>query len=359
MTLIENFQRPGGEDWRWADLSGVAAGQAATARGGADWSRWRVGDRLLWVLVDGRIVKKPKLGAAHGRAGLPLADSVTAEGVALDLGPEHASAGLIEIVHVSTGGPAHVAHRYRLAADAQASVIETYVSAGDAAAWVNSTVEIELDRGARLMRAVRRLEGADVTATETAEVRVGQAASYAATTLLAGAGSARAEHRVELAGAGAFASVDGAALASGRAKPDVMNRFVHAVPQTTGRQTWRLVASDSAVASIIGRIEVVRGAQKTDAEQSLKGLLFDRTATINAKPELEIFADDVKAAHGCAIGALDPMALFYLRARGVPAPRARALLTQAFVRGALETAGDEAARDALLACASDWLETHA
>src|SRR3546814_18948741 len=83
------------------------------------------------------------------------------------------------------------------------------------------------------------------------------------------------------------------------------------------RQTWRMVAADQATASVAARVEVARQAQKTDAEQSLKGLLMERTATINLKPELEIFADDVKCAHGATVGELSRDALFYLSARGV------------------------------------------
>jgi Fe-S cluster assembly protein SufD len=99
------------------------------------------------------------------------------------------------------------------------------------------------------------------------------------------------------------------------------------------RQVWRSVADDKSTCSVAARVEVARGAQKTDGEQSLKALLLARTATINAKPELEIFADDVKCAHGATVGELDRNALFYLASRGVPVPEAKALLTQAFVAG--------------------------
>ena len=121
------------------------------------------------------------------------------------------------------------------------------------------------------------------------------------------------------------------------------------------RQLWRSVADDQAVCSVAARVEVARGAQKTDAEQSLKGLLLARTATINAKPELEIFADDVKCAHGATVGELDAMALFYLRSRGVPAEEAQALLTQAFVADAVDRIGEDGVREAFHAEATRWL----
>jgi Fe-S cluster assembly protein SufD len=102
-------------------------------------------------------------------------------------------------------------------------------------------------------------------------------------------------------------------------------------------------------------VEVARFAQKTDGEQSLKGLLLARTATINAKPELEIFADDVKCAHGATVGELDRNALFYMASRGVAEPEAKALLTQAFVADALARIGEEAVREAFQADAMSWL----
>ena len=101
---------------------------------------------------------------------------------------------------------------------------------------------------------------------------------------------------------------------------------------------------------------MARGAQKTDGEQSLRGLLLQRTATVNLKPELEIFADDVKCAHGATVGELDQRALFYLQSRGLTPARARALLTRAFVADALDRIGEEAVRDAFAADADRWLD---
>src|SRR3546814_15960542 len=113
------------------------------------------------------------------------------------------------------------------------------------------------------------------------------------------------------------------------------------------RQLWRSVADDRATCSVAARVEVARDAQKTDGEQSLKGLLLARTATVNAKPELEIFADDVKCAHGATVGELDKAALFYLASRGVPPEEAKALLPRAFIADAIDRTGAAAVRDAV------------
>lgn len=101
---------------------------------------------------------------------------------------------------------------------------------------------------------------------------------------------------------------------------------------------------------------MARHAQKTDGEQSLRGLLLQRTATVNLKPELEIFADDVKCAHGATVGELDARALFYMQSRGIPKPRAQALLTRAFVADAIDRIGNDAVREAFAADADAWLE---
>ena len=120
------------------------------------------------------------------------------------------------------------------------------------------------------------------------------------------------------------------------------------------RQLWRSVADDKATCSVAARVEVARAAQKTDGEQSLKGLLLARSATINAKPELEIFADDVKCAHGATVGELDKAALFYLASRGVPLGEAKALLTRAFIADAIDRIGEEAVREAFQTDAGRW-----
>jgi Fe-S cluster assembly protein SufD len=126
------------------------------------------------------------------------------------------------------------------------------------------------------------------------------------------------------------------------------------VPDGTSRQLWRSVADDRATCSVAARVEVARDAQKTDGEQSLKGLLLARSAVINAKPELEIFADDVKCAHGATVGELDRNALFYLESRGIGPEEARGLLTRAFVADALDRIGERAVREAFYADAERW-----
>jgi Fe-S cluster assembly protein SufD len=138
-------------------------------------------------------------------------------------------------------------------------------------------------------------------------------------------------------------------VAGGGATVEIVTTVRHAEPDATSRQVVRSVLGDTATGSYLGKVAVARGAQHTDSEQAVRAMLLSRGATANAKPELEIYADDVKCAHGCAIGELDAGALFYLASRGMPEPQAKQLLLQAFVAEVFEGAEtlEAAALDAL------------
>ena len=123
---------------------------------------------------------------------------------------------------------------------------------------------------------------------------------------------------------------------------EIITTVTHAEPSATSSQIVRSVLAGTATGTYLGKVAVARDAQLTDSVQSVKAMLLDRSATANAKPELEIYADDVKCAHGCAIGELDPMGLFYLQARGIAPADAKKLMLQAFVAGVFEGAEDEA-----------------
>jgi Fe-S cluster assembly protein SufD len=145
---------------------------------------------------------------------------------------------------------------------------------------------------------------------------------------------------------GARFELGGIIVASGEQVLEIITTVTHTGPGATSSQVVRCVAGDTATATYLGKVAVARAGQKTDAAQSFKALLLDRGATANAKPELEIFADDVKCAHGATVGELDRNALFYLQSRGIPPLEARALLTRAFLSDALASIADEAAREA-------------
>ena len=157
----------------------------------------------------------------------------------------------------------------------------------------------------------------------------------------------RVEAQVRLA-KGAHFEFGGVTIGGGEATREFVTRTVHAEPEATSNQVVRAVHWGAATGNFLGRIDVARGAQKTDAAQDFKGLLLERGASANAKPELEIFADDVKCAHGAAIGQMDEMAGYYMAARGIPPEVARKLLVRAFIADAFVALEDDSERDKLL-----------
>ena len=141
-------------------------------------------------------------------------------------------------------------------------------------------------------------------------------------------------------------------IGAGLSTNEIVTNVKHVGVGGRSQQTIRSVLNGKATGSYLGKVEVARGAQQTDAEQSVKAMLLDRGATANCKPELEIFADDVKCAHGASVGELDPMQLFYAESRGLDPAGARALLLEGFVMGLWDSARDgdairETAREAL------------
>ena len=155
---------------------------------------------------------------------------------------------------------------------------------------------------------------------------------------------------------GAHFELGGAMLGSGDQTLEIVTTLNHIEPNATSNQVVRSVLGGRATGSYLGKVAVARHAQKTDASQSVKAMLLTRTATANARPELEIFADDVKCAHGATVGELDAAALFYLASRGIAPAEAKVLLLQAFVASAFAGVEDEAERGALEVAAKAALE---
>src|SRR3954468_13372746 len=149
----------------------------------------------------------------------------------------------------------------------------------------------------------------------------------------------RTESEVSLA-EGADFELYGANIGTGLSTNEIVTNVQHIGVGGRSRQVVRSVLNGKATGSYLGKVEVARGAQQTDAEQSVKAMLLDRGATANCKPELEIFADDVKCAHGASVGELEAMQLFYAESRGLDPASARALLLEGFVMGLWDGATD-------------------
>ncbi len=147
----------------------------------------------------------------------------------------------------------------------------------------------------------------------------------------------------------------GANIGDGQSTNEIVTNVRHLGERGRSRQVVRSVLGGKAVGSYLGKVEVARGAQQTDGEQSVKAMLLDRGATANCKPELEIYADDVKCAHGASVGELDPMQMFYAQSRGLDPASARALLLEGFIMGLWDNVMGDAQREAICAAARDAL----
>lgn len=151
-------------------------------------------------------------------------------------------------------------------------------------------------------------------------------------------------------GKGASFHFGAAQLGGGQQTLEIVTEVRHMSPDAVSRQVVRSVLGGNATGTYLGKVHVARGAIGTDGEQSIRAMLLERSATANARPELEIYADDVKCAHGCAVGELDPMGLFYLQSRGLPPAEAKKLMLHAFIAEAFVGAPEgEALTEAALA----------
>ena len=192
--------------------------------------------------------------------------------------------------------------------------------------------------------------GSDNPELHRVRITAGEGARAELFAVVAGSDYTRLEVEVRLA-EGAHFQFGGVTIGGGDATREFVTRTVHAEPGATSAQVVRAVQWGTATGNFLGRIYVTRDAQQTDAAQDFKALLLERGASANAKPELEIFADDVKCAHGAAIGEMDETARFYMAARGLPPEIAQKLLVRAFIADALVALEDEAEREKLLGAA--------
>jgi Fe-S cluster assembly protein SufD len=204
---------------------------------------------------------------------------------------------------------------------------------------------IEVPAGESLTRCM--VVGSDSPEVHRIRVTLGEGASAAFFVTNRGSDYTRVEVEARLA-RGAHFEFGGVTIGGGTATREFVTQVIHAEPEATSNQTIRAVHWNTATGNFLGEIKVARHAQKTDAAQDFKGLLLEAGASANAVPQLEIFADDVKCAHGATVGELDEGARFYMMARGVDPAIAQRLLVQAFIGDAFVALEDEGERATLL-----------
>jgi len=227
---------------------------------------------------------------------------------------------------------------------------------GDAGAFVNMDMQVHLAEGAELSRTIVHDDPADTVRITTTCVAAEKKAVFNQHTLSFGASLARLETRLYGEGEGIEANINGAYLLNGKRHTDMTSHIDLKATDAVIRQSVKGVVTDKARGVFQGKFHVHRPAQHTDAEMRHDALMLSDTAEVRAKPELEIYADNVACAHGNTIGQLDETALFYMRQRGIPLAQARSLLTEAFLASVFDDVVDEDLKESLLTKVRDWLE---
>lgn len=379
------LSRPHDEAWKYTNLRPLAEAVfqeplTALAGGTALLARAPAIDAPCFVFIDGRFradlsattdrvrmtsfARAPEFGhlARPERERMVALNTMLAEdGAVLDVS-DGTDGGTVVLLSIGTDGNGrpvgfHPRHAIRLGRGARLTLVE--VSMGQGSYLHNPVTEVVVGEAATLQH-IRLQEEADAAfhlATLYAELAAGS--TYDSFVLNLGARLARSEIHARLAGPGATAHLNGAQLLRGAQHADITTVVRHEAPSCASRQTVKNVLSDHARGVFQGRIEVARGAQKTDGYQMNQALLLSPEAEIDTKPELEIYADDVKCSHGATVGELDAEQLFYLRSRGVPEAEARAILVRAFLTEAIDAVANDVARAALDTAIGRWWERKA
>lgn len=222
-------------------------------------------------------------------------------------------------------------------ANSAATIIESYgASDNDDSYFTNAIVDLVLDEGAHFRHYKVQREGARASHIATTRAALGRNAVYDTTTINLGAALSRHDINVTMDHEGASCSVDGLYMVDGNQHTDTHSVIDHRQPHCTSHQLYKGILDGKSRAVFNGKVFVRHGAQKTDAQQTNKNLLLSNDAQIDTKPQLEIYADDVKCTHGAAIGQLDEDEMFYLESRGINPALAKNMLTYGFAEEVIE-----------------------
>ena len=239
--------------------------------------------------------------------------------------------------------------------DTQATVVEDYVSLGDDIAFSNGVTEVVVGQNAVLSHYFIERESQQAFNVSTLRIQQDRSSNVASHSVLIGGALVRNNVHPVMAGEGGECLINGLFMATGRQHMDNYMRVEHASPHCDSRQFYHGILDGFSRGVFHGRIVVHKDAQKTDAKQTNRNLLLSEHAQIDTKPQLEIYADDVKCTHGATIGQVNEEAIFYLRSRGIAKEAARAILLFAFAQESLQRMKVEPIRKQLENVVSQWL----
>lgn len=268
----------------------------------------------------------------------------------------------VELVHLAEGEPAAstaVRHLVTVGKDARMTLIETIESLDTVAHHSNVMTVLEVGDGAKVDHICLQLEPDEAVSLTSLVAKIGREASFDTFNAALGGGLARAQIFAEFTGRDARAGFRGVTMLNGRRHADTTLFLVHGAENCQSRELYKAVIDDEARSAFAGRIAVPAHAQKTDARMMTASLLLSEEAEADAKPELEIFADDVQCGHGATCGAIDDDLLFYLLSRGIPKAEAESMLILAFLGEAIDEIQNQAVHDALIHRVEGWLKARA
>lgn len=335
------------------DLSFGAAAMTADVRGAEihDLAGALAGETPF----RGVIAAAPEGDGAYGDMMLwDLCNAFARDGLVIDVPPGEKAAGEIR---VAGRDGLFSTPRLIVRLGAGASLKLTEIHEGRGRYWINGLAQVLVGRDAKLDHCLVQRHAPDAAFTRTAHVRVLGGGACGTFALTAGSGLSRNQVQIDLAEPGASCVAGGATLLRGTQHGDTTVLVEHRAPRCSSRQTFRAVLDGRARGVYQGKIHVHEGAQKTDGYQLSGALLLSEGAEMDTKPELEIYADDVKCSHGATAGRLDEESLFYLRSRGIGEGEARALLIEAFLAGTAEMIGCGQAKEIVLEEVRRWLGT--
>ena len=262
------------------------------------------------------------------------------------------------LAHVAnSGGSSASYHKVTVTAGSEAQVIDRYVSGEGVAHLSNSVCELALEQGAKVVWYIVQQENSSATRLARLNVELAQDAELSVFILNAGGKLVRQEVKVAVNGENAKLALRGVNLVGDNAHIDVTTVLEHNVPNTNAEELFRNVVAGDGHGIFQGQIKVAQPAQKTDAQMACNTLLLTDEGDFSAKPELEIFADDVICAHGATVTDIEDEHMFYMQARGIDEKTARSLLIKAFVDEVVEELDcGETMEDALTGIIDNWLD---
>jgi len=294
--------------------------------------------------------------------GDPLAafnTAFTADGCIVETEPGATVEEPVLLRFVAAPGDAPLAYHprvtVRVRAGSRLTLVECHEGPADGVTWSNPLVDIQVGEGAKLSHVKLQIEGDEAYHTALTKAVLAANGRYESHLLALGARLARHEIHVWFEGEGADCQLRGGYMARGSQHVDNTTVIDHAVPHCESREVYKGVLDDTARGVFQGKIIVRQDAQKTDGHQLNRTLRLSPKAEIDTKPELEIYADDVKCSHGATAGEPEADQLFYLRSRGLDHRTALALIVEGFMGELLEEIGHEPVRAALAARVADWI----